>query len=76
MLSCVKATELMEIADTNPLSFRQHLQLRMHMVMCSGCRNYMKQTALIKEVLRKNFNAADAVPDTAALEAAIISKIS
>jgi len=75
MLSCVKATELMEMKEHVPLSFIKNMQLYMHTAMCSGCRNYMKQTKLIDELLRRTFETAPVVADTNELEAAIISKL-
>jgi hypothetical protein len=75
MLSCVKATELMEQKQYVPLSFKQKVQLRMHVGMCSGCRNYRKQTELINKLLSKTFNASSEF-DTTELEKSIVSKIS
>lgn len=74
MLSCVKATELMELRELIPLSVRQKVQLRMHLAMCSGCRNYMKQTELINKLLNKTFSSTTVV-DTSELEKSILSKI-
>ncbi|WP_449401682.1 anti-sigma factor family protein [Flavisolibacter nicotianae] len=75
MLSCIKATELMEQKELMPLSLLQKVQLQMHVAMCSGCRNYMKQTALINKLLNKTFNSV-LQTDTATLEEKILSKIS
>ncbi len=75
MLSCVKATELMEMKEHVPLDFQKTIQLHMHTAMCSGCRNYMKQTKLINELLEKEFSAVPVTENTDDLEAAIISKI-
>lgn len=75
MLSCVKATQLMEMKGYAPLGLLKTMQLHMHTAMCSGCRNYMKQTKLIDELLRKTFETAPVVANTDELEAAIISKI-
>lgn len=75
MLSCVKATELMEQQQFVPLSIMQNVQLRIHVAMCSGCRNYQKQTELINKLLKKTFSASPGF-DTTSLEESIISKIS
>jgi predicted anti-sigma-YlaC factor YlaD len=75
MLSCVKATELMEMKEHVPLGLVKTMQLHMHTAMCSGCRNYMKQTKFIDELLRRTFETAPVVADTNELEAAIISKL-
>lgn len=75
MLSCIKATELLEQIELMPLSLLQKVQLQMHVAMCSGCRNYMKQTVLINKLLNKTFNSV-LQTDTATLEEKILSKIS
>ncbi|HXH99485.1 MAG TPA: hypothetical protein VNI52_04400 [Sphingobacteriaceae bacterium] len=75
MLSCVKATELMEMKEHVPLSLVKTMQLHMHTAMCSGCRNYMKQSRLINELLQRKFSTLAVIEKTDDLEAAIISKI-
>ncbi len=75
LLSCVKATELMEMKENVPLGLLKTMQLHMHTAMCSGCRNYMKQTKLINQLLNKMFNSTPATPGTDELEAEIIKKL-
>jgi predicted anti-sigma-YlaC factor YlaD len=53
MLSCRKATELMEKklhAGIGPL---ENIQLFMHTQMCDGCRAYQKQNRFLDVILRK-----------------------
>ncbi len=75
MFSCVKATELMELKEEAPLSFIQNMQLKMHVALCSGCRNYMKQSALIDKLLDKDNSSIPLTGDTTDLEASIIDKL-
>jgi hypothetical protein len=75
MLSCVKATALMEMKEHVTLSFIKNMQLYMHTAMCSGCRNYMKQSRLIDELIEKKFNAIAVVENTEELEALITTKL-
>ncbi len=75
MLSCVKATQLMEMKEHVPLGFIRTMQLHMHTAMCSGCRNYMKQSRLINELLQKEFSTLPVIENTEDLEATIISKL-
>ncbi len=75
MLSCVKATKFMEMKEHVPLGLVKIMQLYMHTAMCSGCRNYMKQSRLINELLQKEFNTLPIIDNTDDLEATIISKI-
>jgi hypothetical protein len=53
MLSSVKATELMEMKEHVPLGLIKTMQLHMHTAMCSGCKNYMKQSRLINQLIEK-----------------------
>ncbi len=75
MLSCVKATELMEMKENVPLGLLKTMQLHMHTAMCSGCRNYLKQSRLIKQLLQKEFDTLPVIKNTDDLETTIISKI-
>ena len=75
MLSCVKATELIEMKEHIPLSLLKTMQLHMHTAMCSGCRNYLKQSRLINELLQKEFDTLPVIKNTDDLETTIISKI-
>ena len=75
MLSCVKATELMELKEQAPLSFIKSMQLRMHVALCSGCRNYMKQSVLIDKLLEKGNSSIPLTEDTTELEASIIERL-
>ncbi len=54
MLSCKKATYLIEKGNSKPLSFMDKLQLAMHLKMCSKCADYKKQSVLIENVLKSN----------------------
>ena len=75
MFSCVKSTQLMEMKEGVPLGFVKTMQLHMHTAMCSGCRNYMKQSHLINQLLHKKLSAVPEVENTEELETSIISKI-
>ncbi len=57
MLSCYKATELIEKKSVFPLNRVQRVQLFMHTQVCDACRNYQKQSELLDEVLEKEFRA-------------------
>lgn len=65
----------MEQKEQIPLSLVQKMQLKIHVSMCSGCRNYMKQSELINKLFNKTIQMAPA-EDTKALEEKIVSKIS
>lgn len=75
MLSCVKATELMEMKEYIPAGVIRTMQLTMHVAMCSGCKNYMKQTKLINKLLNRSLNALPEVVNTTELEQQIITRL-
>jgi hypothetical protein len=54
MLSCTKATELAEKKINFKLNTIESIQLKMHTLMCSACRNYQKQSIFIDKALKKS----------------------
>lgn len=53
MLSCKKATELIEKKNVVNLSFGESIQLKMHKKMCKSCSNFEKQSSLIDNAFHK-----------------------
>jgi hypothetical protein len=53
MLKCKQATRLMSQAQDRPLSMRERIGLRMHLLMCSGCTNFNKQLDFIRSACHK-----------------------
>jgi len=56
ILSCKKATELMEKRLLMDLSWKERLLLFMHTSMCDVCRIYKQQSKWLDEVLFRHFN--------------------
>ena len=56
MLSCRKATELIEKKLLANLSFREKVQLKMHKSFCDACTAYEKQSKLIDKLLSKQIH--------------------
>jgi hypothetical protein len=54
LLSCLKATELIEKKLHFKLSVKERIQLKMHKMMCSACSNYEKQSIFIEKGLSIN----------------------
>lgn len=52
MLSCKKATSLIEKRSLIGLSFKEKVQLKMHKSMCDACSNYEKQSSTIDNLLQ------------------------
>jgi hypothetical protein len=56
MLSCKKATELMEKLSLVGLSKKEKFRLRLHTSMCDGCTAYQKQSLVIDNLLHHHFD--------------------
>lgn len=58
VLSCTKATYLIEKQLHTKLSFIEQIQLRIHLSMCSYCSNYSKKAEfldkLTKDIVQEN----------------------
>lgn len=54
MLSCNKATLLIEKSHAGPLSFVERMKLKMHIAICDKCAGYQKQSLIIENVLKSN----------------------
>lgn len=59
MLSCKKATFLIEKKSLTNLSLREILQLNMHTSMCRVCSTYKKQSLIIDKLLQKHIQISD-----------------
>jgi len=55
MMSCKKATELIERKHDSKLSLKDGFQLNMHLLMCKTCIAYEKQSKLLNKALSKFF---------------------
>ena len=80
MLSCRKATELIEKKLLTKLSFREKAQLKLHKSFCDACTVYEKQSKLIDRLLSKHINKeedikSDAIVENEELKKRILDKI-
>ena len=53
MLRCKEVTHLLSEAHDRNLSFSERLQLKMHLAMCTGCRNLKGQMAFLRKACRR-----------------------
>lgn len=53
MFSCYKATQLMSLAQDRPLLFKERASLKMHLVMCSFCRQFNKNNHMLSNAMRE-----------------------
>ena len=54
LLSCKKATELIEKKLLVKLSFKENIQLQLHKSMCSACTAYENQSKKMDELFHKH----------------------
>ena len=52
MLNCKSATRLVSEAQERALSVRERMGLNVHLLMCSGCRNFSQQIPLLRQAMR------------------------
>lgn len=56
MLSCKKATELIERKQIEELDLVKEIQLKFHLAVCSACKSYSKQSKEINKILELHIN--------------------
>lgn len=52
MLKCKEVTHLLSEAQDRELSVTEKLPLRMHLLICQGCRNFKQQMTFLREACR------------------------
>jgi len=62
MLSCEKASGLIEKKLHFPLSPVEKVQLMVHTSMCDACRSYQKQSTELDTLLDKHFHHDSKIP--------------
>lgn len=75
LLSCFKATELIEKRLHIQLSWKESLRLRVHIMMCDACSLYEKQSKILEVGVSKQIKKADREIDIEAVKTQIIRKI-
>jgi hypothetical protein len=79
MLSCKKATELIDKKTVFKLSVKEKAMLCLHTSMCDACSAYQKQSNKIDSLLKKHLhgplNADESPIESKELKEKIISKL-
>ena len=52
MLNCQEVSRLYSEAQDRELSLKENVSLKLHIVMCSGCRNFGKQMHTIRQAMQ------------------------
>lgn len=71
VLSCRKATMLIEKSQTGRINPIRRLQLYFHLKMCDGCLRYQKQSSFVENLLK---NDHDTLSKISNLELSLKSK--
>ena len=51
MLSCYKATALISLSHERPLVLREKVSLRSHLLICSMCRNFQRNSKTLSKAM-------------------------
>ncbi|MBK5207222.1 MAG: zf-HC2 domain-containing protein [Polaromonas sp.] len=51
-MNCQDATRLLSESQERTLSLKERASLKMHVVMCSGCRNFGQQMDTLRQMAR------------------------
>ncbi len=60
MLSCKKASELIDKQSVIKLSIKEKVMLHLHTSMCDGCKAYQKQSKLLDVFLHTHLQGNEA----------------
>lgn len=52
MLNCRETTQLVSESQDRPLNLKEKLQLRLHLWMCVGCRNFQRSVHLLRDAMQ------------------------
>jgi hypothetical protein len=53
ILNCKDATRLISRELDGPLPFGRRLLLRVHLFFCDACRDFVRQTMLLRDAMRR-----------------------
>ena len=62
MLTCRHAARLLSEALDRPLSARERTALRLHTLLCIGCRNYRRQLSFLREACGQEVTTDEPAP--------------
>lgn len=52
MKNCEQITRLLSDGQERPLSWKERMAVRLHVSMCSGCRNFGAQMPRLRQIAR------------------------
>ncbi|NDP38498.1 MAG: zf-HC2 domain-containing protein [Rhodoferax sp.] len=58
-MSCMQATRLISEAQERDLSLPEKLSVKVHVMICTGCKNFSLQVPFIGQAMRAYANGKD-----------------
>lgn len=62
MMSCQQATRLISESQDRALSMSEKLSLKMHVMMCVGCKNFSLQVPFLSKAMKAYAKGLDEEP--------------
>ncbi|MEN5055776.1 hypothetical protein [Sphingobacterium kitahiroshimense] len=59
MVSCSKASELLDKRSVLKLSLRENIALKLHLAICDACKLYSEQSKLLDKILALHLKRSD-----------------
>ncbi|MDO9143183.1 zf-HC2 domain-containing protein [Rhodoferax sp.] len=59
MMNCQQATRLISESQERSLSLTEKMTLKMHVMMCSGCKNFSLQVPFLSKAMKAYANRED-----------------
>jgi len=59
MLNCRQASRLISEAQERPLSLAEKISLKLHVLMCAGCKNFSLQVPFLSKAMRAYAHGKD-----------------
>jgi hypothetical protein len=63
MMKCRQVTELCSRELEQPLSVSESVNVRLHLMMCTGCTRFRRQIRILRDVSRAYADGEGASPD-------------
>lgn len=63
MLNCHETTRLLSESQERELALKERISLKMHVTMCSGCRNFGQHMNALHQIMRAYANGDDEQAD-------------
>lgn len=65
MLNCREVTRLLSESQERTLGVSERVSLKMHLLLCAGCRNFGQQMGSLRQIARAYVQGADQRRDQA-----------